>query len=72
MWAPQFFAGYMREQVPSETFQGIKVGLSVPLWNSVNTVKKTQLQGSALQLLAADEENKLYNELKSHYTMAVS
>lgn len=72
MWAPQFFAGYMREQVPSETFQGVKIGMSVPLWNNVNTVKKTQLQGSALQLLALDEDRKLYNDLQAHHTMVIS
>ena len=71
LWAPRLQAGYMREQVPSEIFQGIKVGVSVPLWHNVNTVKQTQLRSSALQLMAADEQSRSYNDLKSHYLMLV-
>ena len=72
MWAPRLLAGYMREQVPSETFQGVKVGVSVPLWQNLNTVKQTKLRSSALQLQAADEQNRTYNDLKSHYLMLLS
>ena len=71
LWAPRFLAGYMREQVPSETFQGVKVGVSVPLWHNVNAVKQTKLRNSALTLLATDEQARAYNELKSHYLMLV-
>ena len=71
LWAPRFLAGYMREQVPSETFQGVKVGVSVPLWHNVNAVKQTKLRSSALTLLATDEQARAYNELKSHYLMLV-
>ena len=72
LWAPRFLAGYMREQVPSETFQGVKVGVSVPLWHNVNAVKQTKLRTSALTLLATDEQARAYNELKSHYLMLVN
>lgn len=71
-WAPRFLAGYMREQVPSEIFQGIKVGVSVPLWQNVNSVKQTKLRSSALQLQAADEQSRTYNDLKTHYLMLLS
>ena len=71
LWAPRFLAGYMREQVPSETFQGVKVGMSVPLWHNINAVKQTKLRNSALTLLATDEQARAYNELKSHYLMLV-
>lgn len=69
MWAPQFVAGYMREQIPAETFQGLKVGLSLPLWNNANSVKKAKLQRSATHLMAIDQQQKIYNELKKHYLM---
>ena len=71
-WAPRFLAGYMREQVPSEVFQGIKLGVSVPLWQNVNAVKQTKLRSSALQLQAADEQSRTYNDLKTHYLMLLS
>lgn len=67
LWAPQFFVGYMREQVPAETFQGLKVGLTVPLWKNVNTLKQTQLQNSALNMIAADEQFKLQARLEAKY-----
>ena len=71
-WAPRFLAGYMREQVPSEVFQGIKVGVSVPLWQNVNVVKQTKLRSSALQLQAVEEQSRTYNDLKTHYLMLLS
>lgn len=72
LWAPQLMAGYMREQVPSETFQGLKVGISVPLWHNINTVKQTQLQSSAVQLLAADERFKFQARLQASYATTQS
>ena len=66
-WAPQFFAGYMREQVPSETFQGIKVGLSLPLWHNANTLKQSKLQATAANMMAADEQFRFRAHLESCY-----
>ena len=72
LWAPRFLAGYMREQIPSEVFQGIKVGVSVPLWQNVNTLKQTKLRSSALKMQSVDEQSRTYNDLKTHYLMLVS
>ena len=72
LWAPRFLAGYMREQIPTEVYQGLKVGVSVPLWQNVNAVKQTKLRSSALQLQAADEQSRTYNDLKTHYLMLLS
>lgn len=72
LWAPQFFVGYMREQVPSETFQGLKVGLSVPLWKNANTLRQNQLQNSAINMIAADEQFKLQAHLEGCYATAKS
>lgn len=71
-WAPQFFAGYMREQVPGENFQGIKVGISLPLWNNLNSVKQAKLQNSAINLVLFDQKNQFYNRLKAQHAMVVS
>lgn len=72
LWAPRFLAGYMREQIPSEVYQGVKVGVSVPLWQNANTVKQAKLRNSALQLQSYDERSRAYNDLKSHYLMLLS
>ncbi|MBO4646517.1 MAG: TolC family protein [Bacteroidales bacterium] len=71
-WALQLRAGYMREQVPSETFQGVKVGLSLPLWRNLNSVKQSKLQNSAAMLRMADEEFEFYNRLHAAYLHAAA
>ena len=67
MWAPKFQAGYMCERVPSELFQGIKVGLTLPLWQQTNTVKLATAQSSAAALLAADEQFRFRTHLQCCY-----
>ncbi|MBQ7550626.1 MAG: TolC family protein [Bacteroidales bacterium] len=68
LWAPQFSVGYMREQVfANETFQGIKAGVSLPLWHNAHTLKQTQLKKSALQMKIADEKSQLYYRLQAQY-----
>lgn len=71
-WAPQFIAGYMSEQVPSEQFQGIKVGITLPLWRNLNAVKQVKLQNSAVNLLIYDEKNQFYNHLKTQHSLTIS
>lgn len=66
-WAPQFFAGYMREQIPAETFQGVKVGLSLPLWHNANTLKQSKLQATSVNMLAADEQFRFRTHLQNCY-----
>lgn len=72
LWAPQFFAGYMREHVPGELFHGIKAGISLPLWQNAHTLKQTKLQSSALNLMLTDEKMKFRNDLENHYQMVQS
>ncbi len=36
---PRFSAGYYSESVVNERFRGVNVGMSIPLWESRNTVK---------------------------------
>lgn len=47
LWLPQLSAGYMSEAVPGETFRGISVGVSVPLWQNRNTVKYARARSLA-------------------------
>lgn len=72
LWAPQFQAGYMREQIPNETFQGVKVGMTIPLWHNLHSRKQNELQNSALGFLVLDEQQKLYNQLKKNHLMVIS
>jgi len=51
---PKISAGYMSEKVLTEHFQGVTVGISVPLWENKNTVKQIKAQTLANQELEKD------------------
>jgi Outer membrane protein len=46
---PKITAGYMSEKVLTEHFQGVIVGISIPLWENKNTVKQIKAQTLANQ-----------------------
>ena len=60
---PKFNAGYMSEKVVGERFQGITVGLSIPLWENKNTVNYAKSRFAAHQSAEADSKLKYYNHL---------
>lgn len=67
---PKLQAGYMSERVVGQQFQGLTVGISIPLWENKNTVKYAQAQAEAAQSLQADQKLHFYNSLKSLYSKA--
>lgn len=60
---PKFHAGYMSEKVVGERFQGITVGLSIPLWENKNTVKYAKSKFAAYQSAEANSKLNFYNHL---------
>jgi len=72
MGLPKASAGYMSEKVVGEHFQGISVGVSIPLWENKNTVKYAQAQTLALQSIEADRKLQFYNQLKIQFERAAS
>jgi len=46
---PKITTGYMSEKVLTEHFQGVIVGISIPLWENKNTVKQIKAQTLANQ-----------------------
>ncbi len=60
---PKFNAGYMCEKVVGERFQGITVGLSIPLWENKNTVKYAKSKFVAYQSAEANSKLNFYNHL---------
>lgn len=60
---PKFNTGYMSEKVVGERFQGITVGLSIPLWENKNTVKYAKSKFAAYQTIESDSKLKYYNHL---------
>jgi hypothetical protein len=67
---PKLNAGYMSEKVVGEHFQGVTVGISIPLFENKNTVKYARLKSEAVQHRQTDEKLRFYNEMKTLHTKA--
>lgn len=67
---PKITAGYASERVSGTTFQGVSVGVSIPLWEGKNTVKHQKAQTVALQMQHEDSELQFGNTLKNQYDKA--
>lgn len=71
MSLPKLQAGYMSESIIGEQFQGIIVGLSIPLWENKNTVKYAKANAIAYESITNDNKIQLYNQLKALHTKAI-
>ena len=69
---PKITAGYMSEKVLTEHFQGMIVGISVPLWEGKNTVKQIKAQTLASQELKKDAALKDYSRTEALYKKALN
>lgn len=69
---PRFSAGYMSERVGSEKFQGITMGVSVPLWENKNRVKQAEMQLRATGAVLEDTKIRIYGKLQSMYEQSRS
>ncbi len=69
---PKFQAGYMSEYIVGQHFQGVTVGLSVPLWENKNKLKYAKAKTEAMQTVESDNKMQFYNGLKILHTKAMS
>lgn len=72
MGLPKFSVGYMSEKVVGQNFQGVSAGISIPLWENKNTVKRAKAQTIALQSIEVDNKLKFYTQLKTQHAKAIS
>jgi outer membrane protein TolC len=72
MSLPKLMAGYMSERVVGERFQGVTLGISIPLWENKNRVKAAQAQTQAAEIILADNKTQFYNHLQMIYNKAVT
>lgn len=72
MSLPKLQTGFMSEKIIGEQFQGITIGLSIPLWENKNTVKFAKANTIALESIITDNKIQLNNYLKSLHTKAIS
>lgn len=68
---PTFSAGYMSENVVGERFQGLTMGVSVPLWENKNRVKQAKSAVVAAQARQTDSKQQFYNQLQIQYNRAL-
>lgn len=72
MGLPKFSAGYMMEKVVGQNFQGVSVGVSIPLWENKNRVKQAKADVKASQTVAEDTRVQFYNELQNLFARATT
>jgi outer membrane protein TolC len=69
-WLPSISAGYMSEKVTGEHYQGLTVGVSIPLWSTKAKVRQARAERTAAQLRAEDAHQQLRSQLQSLYRKA--
>ncbi|MDR2805126.1 MAG: TolC family protein [Dysgonamonadaceae bacterium] len=69
---PGFSAGYMSEKVAGEQFQGITLGISIPLWENKNRVKQAKAQVRAAESALNDNKKQVFNHLQNLYLKAAA
>ena len=67
---PKFSAGYMSEKLAGEHFQGISVGVSVPLWENKNRIKQSKAAVQTARTIAEDTRMQFYNRLQNLFLKA--
>ncbi|KGO04910.1 TolC family protein [Porphyromonas gulae] len=68
---PTFSAGYVSEKVGGERFQGVSLGVSVPLWENKNRIRQAKASTRAAEMREADTRQQLYSGLQLLYDRAV-
>lgn len=64
---PTLSAGYMSEKVVGERFQGLSLGISIPLWENKNRVKQAKASVKAAESRETDNRQQFYNQLQILY-----
>ncbi len=69
---PKLYAGYMSEKVVGQQFQGITIGVTIPLWENKNTTKYAKAKSIAIQGIETDTKLQFYNDIKTTHTKAIA
>lgn len=67
---PAFSVGYVREQGKNESLQGLKVGITVPLWENKNKVKQARATVTAAIAKEHETKQQFYDQLQTLYLRA--
>lgn len=67
---PKVSVGYQGELVPSQNYNGVTVGLSIPLWENKGRMRQARAEASAAQMTAQDARVQYYTSLRALYEQA--
>ncbi|MDR0845315.1 MAG: TolC family protein [Tannerella sp.] len=70
MGLPVFSAGYMSEKIVGEHYQGITLGVSIPLWENKNKVRQAKAAVRAAEFRETDSKQQFYSRLQTQYEQA--
>lgn len=70
MRLPKFSAGYSLEKTLGQNYQGVSVGISIPLWENKNRVKQAKANVIAAEARQQDSKHQFYNRLQNLYMRA--
>ena len=69
-WLPQLEVGYEMEKTLGDKFSGVRVGMSIPLWQNKSTVKHARIAYQARQLETQDVALQAKSQLQQKWHKA--
>lgn len=70
MGLPTFSTGYMREKTLGQSYQGLSLGISIPLWENKNRVKQARANVLAAEAKQYEAKQQFYDQLQTLYMRA--
>lgn len=70
-WLPDLSVGYMSEGMTGNYYNGITVGVSVPLWQNTHRVRQAKASAAAAQLRADEQKQLFLSTLRTQYAQVV-
>lgn len=68
---PKFSVGYVGELVASQKYNGVMVGMSIPLWENKGKVRQARAEANVALLEATNVRTQLYTQLRGLYEQAL-
>lgn len=68
MGLPTLSTGYMSEKVVGQRYQGISIGISIPLWSNKNRVKQAKSAVRAAESRKIDTKQQFFIQLQTLYS----
>ena len=68
-WLPKLSVGYMSEKTMGEQYQGVTIGVNLPLWGAGKKVKQAKAEAAAAEAIHKATIENLKSELASDYAL---